>query len=518
MKIKIYFLLLLTLVTLSAATSSLAQTSTVRINFGSPQEAGAACKVRTINGKYEVIVAGALQPEATDLQNVSVRIAGNDVVFSFKPDANTEALCQTVQNGLEITFTASSGQTGGNADATPTPTPAPTVKPITAEEKKEGKTDALDLSVPESPGFTILGLNPQNVVRPASPREFVTSLINSLDANGNIQHGIAIDIVPYLLLSRGRLTLSDYRNLDRNKEIKPGIFKPRFSIERFFSRIQFSLATTKGSSSEDKSARIGTGLHFTIFDKGDPRMDQKLDQCFDDLTEEIRRQAIINVGANPDDEDSITLDQRRLIREEIPRLLDGGFRDRYKKECIGASKKRNFGRSSFVVGVAGSWISKDGDSSKFTNNGQGLWASLAYGFEGLRGFRCDEDEMKDEDNRCITPQLIFHFRRRVKETVPHPLLAGMFTTKDSNLFGTRLRIGVPKWAVNLEGVYRAHRYAGQTSSSSIETTLGADYKLASNLYLNFSIGGATKESNIPNTGKVFVRTSFNWGTSQKPLN
>ena len=514
MKIRIYFLLLLTLVTLSAAINGLAQTSTVKINFGSPQGSPAACKVRTLNGKYEVIVAGVLQPEAPDLQNVSVRFDGNDVIFSFRPDPNTEALCQTSQNGLEITFTISQGQSGGTAAATATPTAAPTVKPITPEETKEGKSEALDLSVPESPGFTILGLNPQTVVRPASPREFVTSLINSLDENGNIQNGVAIDMAPYLLLSRGRLTLADYRDLDRSRQIERGIFKPRFSLERFFSRVQFSLATTKGGSSEDKSSRIGTGLHFTIFDFGDPRMDQRLDRCFLDLKREIERQAAINVGADPDNP---TLEQDRLIRLEIPRLLDSGFRERYKKECIGASKKRNFGRSSFVVGAAGSWISKNGDSGKFTNNGQGLWASLAYGFEGLRGFRSAEDELKDEDNRCITPQLIFHFRRRVKETVPDPLLVGMFTTKDSNLFGARLRVGIPKWSVNFEGVYRGERYVGRTSSNNIEMSFGADYKLASNLYLNFSIGGATKESNIANTGKVFVRTTFNWGTSQKPL-
>jgi hypothetical protein len=81
----------------------------------------------------------------------------------------------------------------------------------------------------------------------------------------------------------------------------------------------------------------------------------------------------------------------------------------------------------------------------------------------------------------------------------------------------RLRLGVPKWSVNFEGVYRGQRYAGRASSSNITASVGADYKLAPNLYLNFSIGGETKESNIPNTGKVFVRTSFNWGTSQKPL-
>ena len=156
------------------------------------------------------------------------------------------------------------------------------------------------------------------------------------------------------------------------------------------------------------------------------------------------------------------------------------------------------------MGVAGSWISENGDSSKSTNNGQGIWASHNYGFEGIPGFRCKEEEIIDETNRCVTPQLIFHFRRRVKETVANPLLSEMFTTRDSNLFAMRLRFGVSKWSLNFDGVCRAESYVGRTSSNNIQTSIGADYRLAKNLYLNLSIGSETKESNIPNTGKVYL--------------
>jgi hypothetical protein len=125
----------------------------------------------------------------------------------------------------------------------------------------------LDLSVPESPAFTVLGLTPQNVVRPTTPGEFAASLLNGVDANGNLQTGIALDTTPYLTLAGNQLTLSEYR---------------RSRMTRLLSRTQISLATAKGSSEQDKAIRLGLGFHLTPWDRGDPRMDTGFDQCLNE--------------------------------------------------------------------------------------------------------------------------------------------------------------------------------------------------------------------------------------------
>ena len=125
--------------------------------------------------------------------------------------------------------------------------------------------------------------------------------------------------------------------------------------------------------------------------------------------------------------------------------------------------------------------------------------------------------MKDESNRCITPQLIFHFRRRVKETVPDPLATGKFITRDTNLFGTRLRIGVPQWSINFEGVYSGEHFAGRKPTNKFEVSFGADYRISKDFYLNFAIGGETKASSIDPNKRVFVRTAFNWGVGKQTL-
>lgn len=467
-----------------------------------------------------------------DFEGIPVGTEGNNFTFSFEA---TSGFCQTTTDGYEIEISGAAAQITNPAVAAPTATPVPTgvatgLTPAEEEEvaEKEAKEEGenIDLSIPEAPGFTILGLTPQEVTRPTTPREFATTLINSIDQNGNFQTGIAIDTAPYQLFFGKRVNRDrDYIPPQKDKLIEQnGELIDKRSREplkgyftRFLWRTQFSLATTKGTTEADKSARIGAGFNFIFFDYGDPNTDFKLRDCHNQLVLNLLDKIYKEMGFNDRKDPRIKeadIDKANARRRFL--VTQGGILEQYDK-CIEESEKRNFGRSSFGVGVAGSWITENGDSSKFTNNGQGLWASLAYGFEHFPGLRCSETEIKEENNRCITPQLIFHFRRRVKETVPNPLAEGMFTTKDSNLFGVRLRVGVPKWAVNFEGVYRGERYAGRTSSNNIQASVGADYRVTENFYLNFAVGGETKESNIPNTGKVFIRTAFKWGTSQKPL-
>src|SRR4051812_10026938 len=61
------------------------------------------------------------------------------------------------------------------------------------------KSADVDLSVPDSPAFIALGLSPETVVRPTSPREFATSLLNGVGQDGHLQTGVAVDVVPYLV-------------------------------------------------------------------------------------------------------------------------------------------------------------------------------------------------------------------------------------------------------------------------------------------------------------------------------
>ncbi|HZI49982.1 MAG TPA: hypothetical protein VFD75_19440, partial [Pyrinomonadaceae bacterium] len=113
-----------------------------------------------------------------------------------------------------------------------------------ASDKVTADTTNVDLSVPESPAFTVLGFTPNTVVRPASPKAFATSLLNGLDQNGNFQSGLAFDLTPFMLVNGENITIKDYND---------------HYLTRLLSRTQFSFATTKGASSDDTATRLAAG-------------------------------------------------------------------------------------------------------------------------------------------------------------------------------------------------------------------------------------------------------------------
>jgi hypothetical protein len=330
----------------------------------------------------------------------------------------------------------------------------------------------IDLSVPESPGFTVLGLTPQTVIRPTTPREFATSLLNGVDDKGNFQSGIAIDTVPYLLFFGNDLTLEQYRK--------------SFGTQ-LLSRTQLSLATTKGTGDQDKSVRLALGLHATIFDKGDPRKDRLLTQCFTDKL------------SFPPMDPAMSIDEREeFLKNERVKLL-ATYKERIE-ECRQLSRDRNWNASSLVFGAAPSWISPTGDTSKLNWNGGGVWMSLAYGFENVERLK-------------KAAQLIFHTRYRNRERVADSVNKGKFIIQDSFYAGLRFRVGKPDFAGSLESTYLREMTKFGKADDLFKLSFGAEKKLSNNLWLQFSIGG--EGGRRDGKGQLFVLSSFKYAFSRE---
>jgi hypothetical protein len=135
-----------------------------------------------------------------------------------------------------------------------------------AKPAKPVKLITLDLAVPDSPALAILGLSPETVVRPSTPRDLATTVLNGVDRRGNLQSGLAVDFAPLFLFAGNTLTYEDYKGSRGS---------------RLFGRTQLSFATAKGASDSDKSMRLAVGVRTTIWDAGDPRMDETLVNCLD---------------------------------------------------------------------------------------------------------------------------------------------------------------------------------------------------------------------------------------------
>ncbi|HET6891335.1 MAG TPA: hypothetical protein VFH31_09555 [Pyrinomonadaceae bacterium] len=352
-----------------------------------------------------------------------------------------------------------------------------TSPPQDADDKNLTTVD-VDLAVPESPAFTVLGVTPENVTHPTSAREFATSFLNGVDQRGNFQTGLALDFLPYLTFFGKETSLSDYA---------------KSRMERFLARTQFSFATAKGVTDQDKSTRLALGLRMTLWDKGDPRLDSLLEACYDKADDDPRFEDDAYVPA-PDDPQEVK-DQKFLKREQLLAELT--------KPCDDDARKRNWNASGWIVGAAPSWISKTGETRNFVWNGGGFWSSIAYGFENVKALQ-------------NSSQLIFHVRYRNNEIVPDTNNPSQFFSQDSLFLGGRLRIAPGEEAksiLSLEGNFiRSRRNKGPYDSSS-RFSLGLEQRIADNIWFALSLGGQGGRQDGAN--QAFVLSSFKWGFQQK---
>lgn len=251
----------------------------------------------------------------------------------------------------------------------------------------------LDLTVPESPAFVVLGVTPKNVLRPSTGRDLAFALLNGFDANGNVQAGLAIDAKPYLLARGPNITLADYR-LDWTT--------------RQLSRIQASVATTAGQSDSDKADQVALGLKWTPWDEGDPRLDWNPDNEMDGDTLEgcFREKLAIS------DEPPATI-------EEIDEMPDtDAALAKSAKACVAQSERRNWNANAWDIGVAGFRSNAEGQKA----HGYSVWSSISLGV-GRRG------------------QFIGHLRMLQDQQVPDDQVKGDYFKQDSWIVGSRFPHG-----------------------------------------------------------------------------
>lgn len=420
--------------------------------------------------------------------NVSQKANQIEIHFARMEVASTEVLSTTATApprrepeattpivGTQLNSGSSSGVPSGNSSSSVTPG-ANTPAPIDPDDSMM-QVNA-DLAVPDSPAFTVLGVTPENVSHPTTPKEFATSLLNGVDQRGNFQTGLALDFVPFLTFFGKQTSLNEYKEQ---------------RISRFLARTQVSFATTKGVTEEDKSTRLALGLRMTLLDKGDPRLDDALEECYDSADDDPRFSTEAYVIL-PGDSEELKAEKR---------LKRGNLLAELTKPCDDRARKRNWNATGWIVGVAPSWISKTGETNNFEWNGGGFWSTFAYGFETV-------DALKNNS------QLLFHVRYRDSELVPDADDPTLFFSEDSFYLGGRLRIAPGEEAksiFSLEGNYIRSRKENGPWDNSRRFSLGLEQRIAENIWFALSVGGQGGRTDGAN--HAFVLSSFKWGFQQK---
>jgi len=342
---------------------------------------------------------------------------------------------------------------------------------VAARTKYKVKNVEVDLAVPESPAFTALGLNPETIVRPSTPREFATALLNGVDQHGNLQTGVAFDTVPYLVFVGSELTLRDY--IDSN-------------VARVLSRTSISLATTKGASEMDKSVKLAFGLHAMLFDSEDPRMhNDALLKCFADIPV-FKTQTLFG--------QDIEAARARFERDTLQPAAEM-CREQFRR-------KARWNGTSWIAAIARTTVSPTGLSEDLQGGTTTYWTSLSYGFDGVPG-------LKDH------AQLVAHARFLQDEVIVDKDLPGGQETRDTAIAGAQFRGGTTSFALAVEAAYLSISADGRHNDKAMRLTLSAERRLAQDVWLTVSFGG-DRGADAPTDKGLSVLSALKWGFAKDP--
>lgn len=116
------------------------------------------------------------------------------------------------------------------------------------------------LEITSNPGYVLLGVQPTNISRPSTPRDFVAGMQSAV-VNGRLQPNFAMEANPFNWFKK-KSKEKDYRFI-ANDYLSP---KPGPAIRRNFA---ISLATSESDTvvfgDLQKGMGLGYGLRFTIF-------------------------------------------------------------------------------------------------------------------------------------------------------------------------------------------------------------------------------------------------------------
>jgi len=365
--------------------------------------------------------------------------------------------------------------------------PAATQQPAAAQAAAPELTRPADLSTPDSPAFTALGVTPQTVARPSAPVTFAASLLNAVDDQGKLQNGLAIDFTPYLVFHGAKLTLPEYQ---------------ASLWTRVRARTNLSFATTKRTDA-DATQRVAAGIHLTVFDKGDPRQDDQLLPCYErEATKLLPETALVPPELQPV--------ELQPPATEVASLRKAGttfVNSAAVATCAITAAKRNRNRSSWVIAAAPVWVSSTGEASDLTEDGGAIWTSLSYGFDSFKPV-ADIDKASWWTKNA---QLIVHARWRANERIKGS--DGVTAEHDRRIIGARFRAGGVATIGSIELSHLDDATAAG-DSSRWRALLGLEQRVTDGVWLQLSFGREVEDEG--NNEQLIVRSSFRWAFNAAP--
>lgn len=348
------------------------------------------------------------------------------------------------------------------------------------------------IPIPATPAFSILGFEPASVLRPTSVKDVAADLLHSFDQNGRLLMNMGLEVAPYWLRSRPKLTEDQYLN-------------PTVG-QSFLQTLLLSAATLKDSA--DGKNKLGMGLRFKLANGEIYNKDEYYRQ-----KEKLVRRLTVSaaIGATRPHmstfetrEDAIAFVETTLLdagytQEEIQPFLDdararsksfdptasiSAFMENLNQVTVANNQALvqhladlQKQRKGFILEIAGagSFVTSTGDQA-FEK--AGLWATTSY---------------------VTNPENSFNFSMRY-----------LFSNRDTSLnsfdAGLSFAKELPKFTVSIEGMLRWYRseFDDLNSGGQPITRVEKDftyrfavqsaYRISKDISVNISLG---KDFNTP---------------------
>ncbi len=364
---------------------------------------------------------------------------------------------------------------------------------------KELKDYQVDFSIPDTPAFTVLGLSPESVTRPRTPRALAAAIKNGVDQNGKLKTGLAIEFAP-LRLSDPTTLLEGYIT-----------DKQPYTSNTFSQTIQntsISIATAQGAGGDDKSIRLGLGLSIPIIDQSDGRTDQVLKSCYQtvkerwfkadddvDLAEDAQAKLSPNASAQQKADAAERVTRAKVALRELTLNSAAG--------CFKARPSVKWNATVWTVSVGNAWTSDSGNFNDRKTATRGVWTTYA-------------GRLQDNSWLAEHGQLLLHVRALTNERVPDSKNAGKFINQDSRVAGIGFKLGSESFNATLQTSYQRLKIEGVANIDKIrKTAIGFEFKVANDMWLVATAGGESGRVNGEN--KSFVSAGLKFAPSNKSV-
>jgi hypothetical protein len=322
----------------------------------------------------------------------------------------------------------------------------------------------LDLSVPASPAFALLGLSPSNIQRPGTIRELVSAVARGFDKNGKPKNGLAIDIAPLPIISPESIIGGDTYAKD-----------PFIPV---LTRTTVSLGTSEVAGG---ASQLAWGIRVGVFDRGDPGYyGHELHDC---VIPVLKDKGLLTVSGGPTTEEPPEDKAKRhaAIKEVA-------------NECAAQVGKERWAKPAVYVGYGQSWYSSTGALSDRAPAAQSWWATGTAG-RALKNWRA---------------LLQLHAERQLNERYADKDDPNLLHVQASTSLIARFKIGAPKWhayadlgrkRVLLDGVSNAKvRYSG----------FGAEFKIKDDVWLQ--LGNTSERGFNDGSSQMKVLAGIRFGS------